>query len=43
MILSATIDIGYIFMALIAILTSVTSAVYYLSVRLNFPRNNKFN
>jgi NADH-ubiquinone oxidoreductase chain 2 len=32
MVLSAAIDNGYIFMALIAILTSVISAVYYLSV-----------
>jgi NADH-ubiquinone oxidoreductase chain 2 len=32
MILSAAIDNGYIFMALVAILTSVISAVYYLSV-----------
>ena len=32
MILSAAIDNGYIFMALVAILTSVISAVYYLSI-----------
>ena len=32
MILSAAIDNGYIFMALVAILTSVISAVYYLAV-----------
>jgi NADH-ubiquinone oxidoreductase chain 2 len=32
MILSAAIDNGYIFMALIAILTSVISAVYYLAI-----------
>jgi len=32
MILSAAIDNGYIFMALIAILTSVVSAVYYLAI-----------
>jgi len=32
MVLSAALDSGYIFMALIAILTSVISAVYYLNV-----------
>jgi NADH-ubiquinone oxidoreductase chain 2 len=32
MVLSAALDNGYIFMSLIAILTSVISAVYYLSV-----------
>lgn len=32
MILSAAIDNGYMFMALVAILTSVISAVYYLAV-----------
>jgi NADH-ubiquinone oxidoreductase chain 2 len=32
MILSAAIDGGYIFMSLIAILTSVISAVYYLAI-----------
>ena len=32
MILSAAIDNGYIFMSLIAILTSVISAVYYLEI-----------
>jgi NADH-ubiquinone oxidoreductase chain 2 len=32
MILSAAIDSGYIFMSLIAILTSVISAVYYLTI-----------
>jgi NADH-ubiquinone oxidoreductase chain 2 len=32
MILSAAIDNGYIFMALVAILTSVISAVYYLAI-----------
>ncbi|WP_431999042.1 proton-conducting transporter membrane subunit, partial [Streptomyces fungicidicus] len=32
MILSAAIDNGYIFMSLVAILTSVISAVYYLIV-----------
>ena len=32
MILSAAIDNGYIFMALVAILTSVVSAVYYLAI-----------
>jgi len=32
MILSAAIDSGYIFMSLIAILTSVISAVYYLAI-----------
>ena len=32
MVLSAAIDNGYIFMALVAILTSVISAVYYLAI-----------
>ena len=32
MVLSAAIDSGYIFMSLIAILTSVISAVYYLAI-----------
>ena len=32
MILSAAIDSGYIFMSLVAILTSVISAVYYLAI-----------
>ena len=32
MILSAAIDNGYIFMSLVAILTSVISAVYYLAI-----------
>jgi len=32
MVLSAALDSGYIFMALLAILTSVISAVYYLAV-----------
>jgi len=32
MILSAAVDSGYIFMALVAILTSVISAVYYLAI-----------
>jgi NADH-ubiquinone oxidoreductase chain 2 len=32
MILSAAIDSGYIFMSLIAIITSVISAVYYLAI-----------
>jgi len=32
MVLSAALDNGYIFLALVAILTSVISAVYYLSV-----------
>jgi NADH-ubiquinone oxidoreductase chain 2 len=32
MVLSAALDNGYIFMSLVAILTSVISAVYYLSV-----------
>jgi len=32
MILSAAIDNGYIFMSLVAVLTSVISAVYYLAV-----------
>jgi NADH-ubiquinone oxidoreductase chain 2 len=32
MVLSAAIDSGYIFLALVAILTSVISAVYYLNI-----------
>jgi NADH-ubiquinone oxidoreductase chain 2 len=32
MVLSAAIDSGYIFMSLVAILTSVISAVYYLAI-----------
>ena len=32
MVLSAAIDNGYIFMSLVAILTSVISAVYYLNI-----------
>jgi len=32
MVLSAALDNGYIFMALVAILTSVISAVYYLAI-----------
>jgi NADH-ubiquinone oxidoreductase chain 2 len=32
MVLSAALDNGYVFMALLAILTSVISAVYYLNV-----------
>ena len=32
MVLSAALDNGYVFMALVAILTSVISAVYYLAV-----------
>ena len=32
MVLSAAIDNGYIFMSLVAILTSVISAVYYLTI-----------
>ena len=32
MVLSAAIDNGYIFMSLVAILTSVISAVYYLAI-----------
>ena len=32
MVLSAALDNGYVFMALVAILTSVISAVYYLNV-----------
>ena len=32
MILSSAIDSGYIFMALVAILTSVVGAIYYLSI-----------
>jgi len=32
MVLSAALDNGYIFMVLIAILTSVVSAVYYLAI-----------
>ena len=43
MILSAALDKGYIFMSLIAILTSVISAVYYLAVIKNifFVKNNQ--
>jgi NADH-ubiquinone oxidoreductase chain 2 len=43
MILSAALDKGYIFMSLIAILTSVISAVYYLAVIKNifFEKNNQ--
>jgi len=43
MILSAALDKGYIFMCLIAILTSVISAVYYLAVIKNifFENNNQ--
>jgi NADH-ubiquinone oxidoreductase chain 2 len=32
MVLSAALDSGYVFMALVAILTSVISAVYYLNI-----------
>jgi NADH-ubiquinone oxidoreductase chain 2 len=32
MILSAAVDNGFIFMALVAILTSVISAIYYLAI-----------
>jgi NADH-ubiquinone oxidoreductase chain 2 len=32
MVLSAALDSGYVFMALLAILTSVISAVYYLNI-----------
>ena len=32
MVLSAALDSGYVFLALIAILTSVISAVYYLNI-----------
>jgi len=41
MILSAAIDNGYIFMSLVAILTSVISAVYYLAIikRIFFDQN----
>jgi NADH:ubiquinone oxidoreductase subunit 2 (subunit N) len=35
MVLSATFTNGYVFMVLIAILTSVTWAVYYLSIIIN--------
>jgi len=43
MILSAALDKGYIFISLIAILTSVISAVYYLAVIKNifFVKNNQ--
>lgn len=43
MILSAALDKGYIFMSLIAILTSVISAVYYLAVIKNifFEKTNQ--
>ena len=42
MILSAALDNGYVFMCLIAILTSVISAVYYLAVikQIFFDKNN---
>jgi NADH-ubiquinone oxidoreductase chain 2 len=42
MILSAAIDNGYIFMSLIAILTSVISAVYYLAIikQIFFDKND---
>ncbi|RYE15619.1 MAG: hypothetical protein EOP34_02565 [Rickettsiales bacterium] len=42
MILSAAIDKGYIFMALVAILTSVISAVYYLTIikQIFFDKND---
>lgn len=41
MILSAALDNGYIFMSLVAILTSVISAVYYLAIvkELFFEKN----
>jgi NADH-ubiquinone oxidoreductase chain 2 len=32
MVLSAALDSGYVFLALVAILTSVISAVYYLNI-----------
>ena len=35
MILSAALDSGYVFMALIAILTSVVAAAYYLNLKKN--------
>ena len=42
MILSAAIDNGYIFMSLVAILTSVISAVYYLTIikQIFFDKND---
>ena len=42
MILSAAIDNGYIFMCLVAILTSVISAVYYLAIikQIFFDKND---
>jgi NADH:ubiquinone oxidoreductase subunit 2 (subunit N) len=42
MILSAALDKGYIFMSLIAILTSVIGGVYYLSIikELFFEKSN---
>jgi len=46
MVLSAALDNGYIFMALLAILTSVISAVYYLNVIKNlffFKHDYKIN
>lgn len=46
MVLSAALDSGYIFMALVAILTSVISAVYYLNVIKNiffFKEDYKIN
>jgi len=49
MVLSAAIDSGYIFMSLVAILTSVISAVYYLAVvkeiffeKSNYKLNKEF-
>jgi len=42
MILSAAIDNGYVFMCLVAILTSVISAVYYLAIikQIFFDKND---
>jgi NADH:ubiquinone oxidoreductase subunit 2 (subunit N) len=50
MILSSALDNGYVFMCLIAILTSVVSAVYYLYIvkhmffeKSEYKLNNLFN
>ena len=44
MVLSSALDGGYAFITLVAVLTSVISAVYYLSVikRIFFEKNEKF-
>jgi NADH-ubiquinone oxidoreductase chain 2 len=43
MILSAAIDNGYIFMSLVAILTSVISAVYYLAIIKHYRLNDELD